>query len=31
MVINDKQDSTPYWLISSNRGADLIQAIKNNT
>jgi hypothetical protein len=31
MVINDQQDSTPYWLISSNRGADLIQAIKNNT
>ena len=27
--INDKHDSTPYWLISSNRGAELIKAIKN--
>jgi hypothetical protein len=27
--INDKRDATPYWLISSNRGADLIKAIKN--
>ena len=27
--INDKNDSTPYWLISSNRGAELIKAIKN--
>ena len=27
--IKDKNDSTPYWLISSNRGAELIKAIKN--
>jgi len=27
--INDHNDSTPYWLISSNRGTELIQAIKN--
>ena len=27
--INDKHDSTPYWLISSNRGAELIKAVKN--
>jgi hypothetical protein len=27
--IDDKNDSTPYWLISSNRGAELIKAIKN--
>ena len=26
--INDTRDSTPYWLISSNRGAELIKAIK---
>jgi hypothetical protein len=27
-VVNDKADSTPYWLISSKRGAELIKAIK---
>jgi hypothetical protein len=27
--INDTNDSTPYWLISSNRGAELINAIKS--
>ena len=29
VAINDTRDQTPYWLISSNRGAELIQAIKN--
>ena len=29
IVIDDINDSTPYWLISSNRGAELIRAIKN--
>jgi len=29
VVINDTRDSTPYWLISSNAGAQLIKAIKN--
>ena len=29
IVINDTRDSTPYWLISSNDGAELIKAIKN--
>ncbi len=27
--IKDTNDPTPYWLISSNRGAELIKAIKN--
>jgi hypothetical protein len=27
--INDERDATPYWLISSNRGAELIKALKN--
>jgi hypothetical protein len=27
--INDTKDPTPYWLISSNAGAELIKAIKN--
>ena len=26
---NDARDQTPYWLISSNRGAELIKALKN--
>ena len=26
--IKDKNDPTPYWLISSNRGAELIKALK---
>lgn len=29
IMINDKDDSTPYWLISSNCGAELIKAIKD--
>jgi len=29
IVINDTRDSTPYWLISSNDGAELIKAIKS--
>jgi len=29
VAINDARDSTPYWLISSNDGAQLIKAIKN--
>ena len=29
VAINDTRDQTPYWLISSNRGAELIQAIKS--
>jgi hypothetical protein len=29
IVIDDINDSTPYWLISSNRGTELIRAIKN--
>jgi hypothetical protein len=28
-TITDKNDATPYWLISSNRGDELIKAIKN--
>jgi hypothetical protein len=28
-TITDKNDSTPYWLISSNCGSELIKAIKN--
>jgi hypothetical protein len=29
IVIDDINDSTPYWLISSNRGAELIKSLKN--
>jgi hypothetical protein len=29
LMVNDPRDTTPYWLISSNRGSELIQAIKN--
>ena len=29
--IADTHDSTPYWLISSHRGAELIKAIKTKT
>jgi hypothetical protein len=29
VTINDTRDSTPYWLISSNAGAELIKAIKD--
>jgi Protein of unknown function (DUF3093) len=28
ILINDINDSTPYWLISSDRGAELIKALK---
>jgi hypothetical protein len=28
MGVNDTRDSTPYWLISSKRGSELIHAIK---
>ena len=28
IAINDTRDQTPYWLISSNRGAELIKALK---
>lgn len=28
VTINDNRDTTPYWLISSNRGAELIKAMK---
>jgi hypothetical protein len=28
VIINDSRDTTPYWLISSNRGAELIKAMK---
>jgi uncharacterized protein (DUF58 family) len=28
ILINDINDSTPYWLVSSNRGAELIKAFK---
>lgn len=28
--IEDTNDPTPYWLISSNHGAELIKAIKNS-
>ena len=28
LFINDTRDSTPYWLISSNRGDEFIKAIK---
>ena len=28
IAINDTRDQTPYWLISSNRGAELIKAVK---
>ena len=28
VTINDTRDSTPYWLISSNAGGELIKAIK---
>jgi len=30
LLVNDTRDATPYWLISSNRGSDLIQTIKND-
>ena len=29
IMVNDSRDATPYWLISSNHGSELIQAIKN--
>lgn len=27
--INDSRDRTPYWLVTTKRGGDLIQALKN--
>ena len=27
--INDHRDTTPYWLVTTKRGGDLIQALKN--
>jgi hypothetical protein len=29
VTITDTKDPTPYWLISTNAGAELIRAIKN--
>ena len=29
IFIKDARDSTPYWLISSNRGSELLKAIHN--
>ena len=29
IAINDERDTTPYWLISSNHGSELIKAIQN--
>jgi hypothetical protein len=29
LFIQDSRDSTPYWLISSNNGKKLIEALKN--
>ena len=28
LFIDDKRDSTPYWLISSRNGSELIEALK---
>ena len=29
LFVADKRDATPYWLISSKKGLDLIKALKN--
>lgn len=29
IAINDERDPTPYWLISSKRGKELIEALKD--
>jgi uncharacterized membrane protein len=29
IFINDSRDLTPYWLVSSRKGRDLIQALKS--
>lgn len=29
LFVSDERDSTPYWLISSNKGSELIKALKN--
>jgi hypothetical protein len=29
VAINDERDTTPYWLISSNNGSELIKALQN--
>ncbi len=30
LMINDKRDETPYWLISSNKANQLAQALNKN-
>jgi hypothetical protein len=27
--ISDERDRTPYWLVTTKRGGELIQALKN--
>lgn len=29
MFVSDERDATPYWLISSKKGAELIKALKD--
>ena len=29
IFVNDERDSTPYWLISSKKGSELIKALQN--
>lgn len=29
LYVSDKRDATPYWLISSKKGAELIKALKD--
>ena len=29
VAINDERDTTPYWLISSNNGSELIKSLHN--
>ena len=29
VAINDERDTSPYWLISSNNGSELIKALQN--
>ena len=29
MYVSDQRDATPYWLISSKKGAELIKALKD--
>ena len=30
VVLNDKRDETPYWLITSNKANQLVNALKTN-